>query len=71
MKSYNVTFRSNVTESRSANAIIRQPLGRGQSDFWAWEKERFGTYTVKTAYKLLHAAKINEREALLPAKFLR
>lgn len=50
-----------------ANAIIRQPLGRGQSDFWAWEKERFGTYTVKTAYKLLHAAKINEREALLPS----
>jgi hypothetical protein len=26
-----------------ANAIIRQPLGRGQSDFWAWEKESFGT----------------------------
>lgn len=36
-----------------AAAIFRQPLGRGDTDFWAWQPERFGTYTVRSAYKLI------------------
>lgn len=41
-----------------AEAILRQPLGRGQLDSWAWEKQRFGVYTVKSAYKLLYNQKM-------------
>ena len=35
-----------------ANAILRMPLCAGGEDFWAWEKERHGNYSVKSAYRL-------------------
>jgi len=40
---------------------------RGQTDFWAWEKERFGVYTVKSTYKLLHSLKIEGMAAHSPS----
>ena len=36
-----------------AAAILRQPIGRGDADFWAWNMEKFGVYTVRSAYRLL------------------
>lgn len=38
-------------------AILRQPLGRGDADFWPWDPERFGVYTVRSAYKLIYKNK--------------
>lgn len=38
-------------------AIVRQPLNSQGQDFWAWEPERSGIYTVKSAYKLLFKKK--------------
>lgn len=40
-----------------AEAILRQPVGRGAEDCWAWDLERFGIYTVWSAYKILHQRK--------------
>lgn len=40
-----------------AEAILRQLRGRAQSDFWAWEPEKFGVYTVRSAYKLVFTRK--------------
>lgn len=40
-----------------AAAILQQPLGRGDADFWASSMEKSGTYTVRSAYKLLHKRK--------------
>jgi len=40
-----------------AATIKRQPVGRGVADYWAWDLERFGIYTVRSAYKLLHKRK--------------
>jgi hypothetical protein len=34
-------------------AAQRVPLGRAQSDFWAWSRERHGLYTVRLSYRLL------------------
>jgi hypothetical protein len=36
-----------------AQAVRRIPLGRGQEDIWAWEGERHGLYTVRSAYRIL------------------
>lgn len=37
-----------------AKAIMRQPIGRGASDFGAWNLERSGIYSVRSSYRLLH-----------------
>jgi hypothetical protein len=50
-----------------AEAIPRQPLGHGQLDSWAWEKERFGVYTVKSAYKLLYNRKMEGMDGHQPS----
>jgi hypothetical protein len=37
-----------------ADAILNMPLRRdGGDDFWAWDLERTGVYTVKSAYRSL------------------
>jgi hypothetical protein len=40
-----------------AQAILRQPVGRNEQDFLAWDREKFGAYTVKSAYKLFFEKK--------------
>lgn len=50
-----------------AAAIVRQRLGRGQADLWAWQKERHGMYTVMSAYKLLHSRKMENLFGHLPS----
>lgn len=55
---WNEALIRDVFLSIDASAIIRQPLNPTREDCWAWEKERFGVYTVKSAYKLLHSVKM-------------
>lgn len=40
-----------------AEAILRQPLCNNGEDFWAWDAERSGVYSVKSAYRLLYKKK--------------
>jgi hypothetical protein len=35
------------------NAVLKIPLGKLQEDIWAWNAEKHGMYTVKSAYNLL------------------
>ena len=50
-----------------AAAILRQPLGRGDGDFWAWEPERSGIYSVRSAYKIIYRRKWEESFGHLPS----
>jgi len=43
-----------------AEAILRTPVRPNHEDFWAWEPEKFGMYSVKSAYRLLDTRRINE-----------
>lgn len=45
-----------------AQAIRRIPLGRARDDFWAWEGERHGLYTVRSAYRALVEKETQERD---------
>jgi len=45
-----------------AQAIRRIPLGRARDDFWAWEGERYGLYTVRSAYRALVEKETQERD---------
>jgi len=35
-----------------ANAILKLPMTSRGEDFWAWEQEKHGNYSVKSAYRL-------------------
>jgi len=35
-----------------ANAILKLPMTSRGEDFWAWEQEKHGNYSVKFAYRL-------------------
>jgi len=50
-----------------AAAILRQPLGRGDGDFWAWEPERSGIYSVRSAYKIIYMRKWEDSFGHLPS----
>lgn len=45
-----------------AQAVQRISLGRPQEDFWAWESERHGLYTVRSAYRVLAEKEAQERD---------
>jgi hypothetical protein len=51
-----------------AAAIMRQPLGRGDGDFWAWEPERSRTYTIRSAYKIIYKRKWEDSLAIYLAR---
>jgi hypothetical protein len=38
-----------------ARAILRIPVRPQEEDWWAWEPEKHGEYTVKSAYRMLAA----------------
>lgn len=50
-----------------SEAILRQPISQGDADYWAWNLEKFGMYTVKSAYKLLHKRKSEALFAQMPS----
>jgi hypothetical protein len=41
-----------------AEAIMRTPMSPSNSDMWAWEPEKHGVYSVKSASKLLEADRV-------------
>jgi hypothetical protein len=49
-----------------ADAILRQPIGRNSQDFWAWNSEKTGVYSVRSAYKLLYNKKFGWNQNLAP-----
>jgi hypothetical protein len=50
-----------------AAAIKKQPIGRGDSDYWPWDLERSGIYTVRSAYRHLYKRKSEELFSHLPS----
>lgn len=44
-----------------ANAILCLPIRSQFEDFWAWEPEKHGVYSVKSAYRMLDSARIKEQ----------
>jgi hypothetical protein len=45
-----------------AAAILRTPARIHHDDVWAWEPERHGFYSVRSAYRLLDMARIRDNE---------
>jgi ribonuclease HI len=45
-----------------ANAILSIPVRPQYEDIWAWEPEKYGVYSVRSAYRLLDAARIRDAE---------
>lgn len=44
-----------------ANAILSIPVRGRSDDLWAWEPEKHGVYSVRSAYRLLDAERIREQ----------
>ena len=38
-----------------ARAILKIPIRQQEEDWWAWEFEKHGNYSVKSAYRKLYA----------------
>jgi ribonuclease HI len=45
-----------------AQAVLHIPLGRAREDIWAWEGERHGLYSVRSAYRFLAEKEAQERD---------
>jgi len=46
-----------------ARAILRIPVRPQEEDWWAWEPEKHGEYTIKSAYRKLIAPQVSEAGA--------
>jgi len=57
---WNVDLITEIFFPVDAAAIMRTPARPQQEDVWAWEPERHGCYSVKSAYRLLDEARIGE-----------
>jgi hypothetical protein len=51
---WNVDLIKQLFADIDAHAILRTPILGAGEDTWAWEPELHGTYTVKSAYRLLY-----------------
>lgn len=45
-----------------AEMARRIPLGRSTDDVWAWSAERHGLFTVKSGYRILVVATVQQRD---------
>ncbi|XP_074363041.1 uncharacterized protein LOC141703396 [Apium graveolens] len=52
-KEWDVELLNDIFEDRDVNLILSIPIGRVEFDSWYWNKEKLGTYTVKSAYAVL------------------
>ncbi|GJN07431.1 hypothetical protein PR202_ga25263 [Eleusine coracana subsp. coracana] len=60
---WNETLLREIFCDFDVEAILSTTIhGRGE-DFWAWERERHGTYTVRSAYKLLESKRHSHEDA--------
>jgi hypothetical protein len=63
---WNTELIKNTFLSIDADAILRQPRGRIGQDFWAWNSEKSGIYSVRSAYKLLYSKKVDPNQDQVP-----
>lgn len=51
--SWDIDLVEDIFDSRDANIILSIPIDKEVNDSWYWRREKFGNYSVKSAYLLL------------------